>query len=455
MMIFHQTDRLESPQRKSDHSMSLRSHVDPVLYTRFIMLDEAELSPEDVELWRAPSSSESLKPALNRVLGKHPRVLFHEAYHCFQGLFAPFLRRFALIAWHEIIRAFDLLSGTATDHRNWAGAAMPELARFSQTTTLMLELDGVSIACPPISVLEIVEGIATLVEWQMYAHEKHFDASDIDEFDLWKKRTPGYLKLYDIVSSVVGPVRALRSATALGTAALATSAPSYALTLLIPELAKRLPRSDVTSEFDDMDALERSVRIRRLLDEIPFEAPTNSAGVLWDTRFFRLSLPFGSEVPAVHPNLKRAYKFEGSNDDPAFLNLVHPELLPDFRASLEAGLAPPMTTFKIRFNDGSYRTHGMITGRYLQDHERTDDVVDGRLVSAMRFATAIFSVMRRATGAFYDPGIRTCELRACPEWEANFCNSYSPVPLDYAKCHFLDDLNAARRLLNTQPNAQK
>jgi hypothetical protein len=41
---------------------------------------------------------------------------------------------------------------------------------------------------------------------------------------------------------------------------------------------------------------------------------------------------------------------------------------------------------------------------------------------------AMYSTMRRASGAHFDADQRTCHWAGCPHYGPNFCNSYPGVP---------------------------
>ena len=145
--------------------MALRSHVDPVLYSRFILLDESDIEPEHISILTAPATAPGSTDAVGRVLSdalkRHPRVAFHEAYHCFQGLRIPFLHRYAVIVWYSFGKAFAHLCQGSEDHRSWALEEAPLLGLLSekfQCTRTAGDALGT-----PLSILDIVEGVTSLV----------------------------------------------------------------------------------------------------------------------------------------------------------------------------------------------------------------------------------------------------------------------------------------------------
>lgn len=431
--------------------MALRSHVDPVLYSRFILFDESDIGEKYVSALKTENPDE-LQQVVNEIFKHHPRVSFHEAYHCFQGLKTPFLHRYAIVAWYAFTRIFRDLCQGAEDHRTWA-IKVPMLELLTQKRQYAGHMGGGirPFIGQELSILDIVEGVTSLIEWQLYAHEFKQSPYDVTCFQRWQKRNAMYSKLYEAASAVVGMQRALSSAIALGTAALYTSQPIVAYYRLLLILEYKIRSSNYRRHFDSVESCVRSEMIFEFLNVMRYEETVNATHDLLDTRLFRLRLPFGDSLPKEHPFFVHSTRGSGLFSAPLgekewFMYLVHPEVFSNIRSVLEDNFAAPMTRIKIRRRDGSFHAFSMVHPQYGAPYNR-DKSAAGDFA---RLYSVIISVIRRASGRFYATE-RTCELRACPEWEHNFCSAYIFTPSVHTKCQFLLDLERFRKQFGKGP----
>jgi hypothetical protein len=120
--------------------------------------------------------------------------------------------------------------------------------------------------------------------------------------------------------------------------------------------------------------------------------------------------------------------------DPAF-SLVLSQLFWADKTTFKycvANFYPPLTILHVSSNDGKNRV--IISGADRNKDATIDFMASGNLLSLL----TAFSVVRRATGAYFDQEMRLCHHRDCPQFKANYCNLYPVIPARWQDCGFTD-----------------
>ena len=418
--------------------MPVRSQVDPCLFIRIIEFEGGEIPPEAVQLLSDAPERERYFEAWRAQFARSPHLVFHEGYHFWQGVRLPFLTWYATAAFGAVLRLFRKLNETA-DFHEWDVLA-PDFYRLSLTKRcwdranggLAMGPDpGNAVASAILSPLELLEGAASLAEYQVMRSQA--ECVDPVVFNRWRKRTPSYLTAFRFTASVLGGDElALRCFVPLVCASFESTDPVRCFLVLLQTLRRTLP-TDFVREFVAQPEPCRWINLfRGMLDEtVEFESNADARLPVLKTPFVRLrpeealasTTASGEQVqhPVLAPVARRW--LEAEQRDPLYeWFLAQPGWAdPDRFWEAMSEFEPPITVLRFRLPDGRNRVFGL---------EAPDLDIDSRDL------LTIWSVVRRAARAHYDPEHRLCHHVNCPEYAPNYCSTYPVIPDAWTDCGF-------------------
>jgi hypothetical protein len=428
-----------------------RSHVDPCQFIRWIYAPPGAISKQTLEelMDASPSDRERLFKLWRNHSRTTPRLIFHETYHYWQGLRLPFLLWYAIDVNRKMFLAFRELAKVSQDWASW-DAILPEFFylsvsfRCSNLGNAEFVVNDGSIEAPPgvidsvlLSPLDLLEGATSFAEWQAFTPTTD-DAVSALSFNRWCKRNPSYTSAYKFVARAVGDSIAVSCFSHLVAASFESNRPVHTFGGLLANLVGYLRDADFRNmvvENAPRNAIHWKVLFNHFLDElIEFEAQPNAEfGVRPDQPYFRLTLDSwvqGSfnESGYGHPFLSPlARKWA----DLAAHEPIFQEVLTSFRWLGEEvwnvcmqQFEPPLTVVRFDLEDGSSRV-------------LTIDAQNGGIDTQGLHVADIFtmySTIKAATGAFFSEGQRLCTHRQCSHFQANRCNSYPFIPIEFSQC---------------------
>jgi hypothetical protein len=438
--------------------MSFRSHLDPCLFVVFMHLrgNQFEGRLSDIDL----NDGDPFSPIVDRIHEKGHQILFHEEYHFWQGLRLPYLFRYAMATFRQIIPAFRDLSVTAEDYHTW-DCILPEFETLRTPSLIALNSEGKVfytrqeehgvvdvVEQALISPLDLLECAASLAEFQVTS--KRADRVDPLAFRRWTKRNPAYLEPFNFASLLLGCEDIpLRSLLPLINASFYTSDPVRTFAHLLAALLTFFV-SDPGEISNAFLAQQEPCRWRELfqawLGNIVYDAAPDLHAILLGPEYFRLTLShwvlarYGSgENYLIHPFLGPPAQgwLKKEKYNPAYSWIIDmpgwadKDTLKECRSEFF-----PLHVDTFHQADGQDRTimamaQGHISGfTSLKDHQ--DPESRGFIAECF----TMYSAVKRASGVFYDETQRTCRHRECPHFASNFCNAYPTIPVEYAKCDF-------------------
>ena len=192
--------------------MIMRSHIDLGLFIQFVHVWGDRL-PSDIQTLLEEDSDRQLLNTWTKHLSTMPSYLFHEAYHFWQGLRLPFVHRYGLQIFKNILDVAPLIKDLGDVLFEFSEGAVSSTALLG-TRHLVVNPDG-SIwtgrqeQLPAregswevdLSPLDLMEGAATVAEWQW---DTPVPSLDIKGFKRWCKRNPSYLKAFRFAACIVG-----------------------------------------------------------------------------------------------------------------------------------------------------------------------------------------------------------------------------------------------------------
>lgn len=183
-----------------------------------IQVTREKISRKVVDSLANASNSEEQFRAWRLQYGQTPRLIFHEAYHFWQGLRLPFLYWHAGKAFRQIFIAFRDFNRVAPDFHNWEGF-LPEFHILSVRGRCWhirgdrFALGDRNTPSPEhfqsqvdLSTIDLLEGATSLVEWQIDDGAKHESLARLvnpEVFSLWCKRHPAYITAFRFVARVL------------------------------------------------------------------------------------------------------------------------------------------------------------------------------------------------------------------------------------------------------------
>jgi hypothetical protein len=417
---------------------------------KFLYLEGDSIPADILPALRETEAAEAKLQAWLRLRQYSPRLIFHETFHYWQGLRFPFFQWYAFLAFRGLAQAFDKLNQSNRPLHEWSCYA-PSLhlptkrIRCRRTKAAFILGDqtpgpGDVVDDVSLSAIDVLEAATSVAEWQVT--QPSSGATDELMFMRWRKRNPAYTQAFDFLAGALGDRRlALRSILALVATSFSTTNPARAFFLLTLELVEFF-MAPIGSRFA---AQQEPCRWAELFDElirhVEFEALGDSTANLDAPPFCRLTLDawmgagFGNSKMG-HPVIAAPAKewSRRAEEDPGYRNvLTLPAWIPAHVAR-ECGsdFAPPVTVVRIRISDND--NHVFLVG----DASRSDEFRD---------LLTFYSVVRRATGAYFDPDHRLCHHAKCPEFAYNYCNSYPRVPERYQDCGFPRRVSILRETL--------
>jgi hypothetical protein len=448
-----------SVQSMLDFQVQMRSHVDPCTFAVFIHLPESQLDKGFVEELKrfVPEQGASPHKLLSQLPKRSQQISFHEDYHYWQGLHLPFVHRYATLTFRHVFQAFRKLSGMDPDFRRW-DCLLPEFERLSLEEKIgfhgseLVWGRGKAEFPEPIDdeirirPLDLLECATSIAEFQFSALG---DKSDPILFRRWSKRNPAYLEPYEFACRFLGDRRlGLRCILPLINAAFHTSEPVRTFY----ELLGRAWGSFCTGNSGWMAFLAQpepcrwSELFQDWLEKIPYEAELDSDGKILGSPYHRLTAgawmggsygPDGERM--LHPFLGTIARkwIEEQNTNPLLGMLmdqpgwVNPETF--WKARDDFGPALTVYRFHLEDNDDVTLMTGVADGSGFISMPGLGPS-DWRVFVADMLA--MYGAVRRASGAHFDAGQRTCHHRDCPYYSDNFCNAYPIIPKDFRTCGF-------------------
>ncbi|HCA5410833.1 TPA: hypothetical protein ACKFQQ_004113 [Klebsiella variicola] len=438
--------------------MTIRSHVDPILFVPFIHVQGTVLTTELESVVTALKlrHRDSFSPIMKQF---HPRIrhiIFHETYHFWQGLRLPFMFRYAMMSYRLTVRAFATLSRHSANTLDWS-CKIPEFDRLNVQSELGLSPNGkiqigtsISTVRPVpqtiihITPLLLLETAATLAEYNVTSSRNRTASG---EFKRWRKRNPGYLEIFDAcVTFLRSEELALRCLLPLINACFQTSKPELAFALLLGRTWGEFAHGgEYSAKFLAQPEPCRWTELYEIwlseLDfELDFEPKPNAVDVL-DDAFYRLHLDdlvnggFDGTGGFTHPFIGQAAKLWLSlaETDKSLLSVM------DFPGSSKmetfnlcmTEMGPPISVYRFHLSSGNDRLiiHGNTEGKTGLD---TIFLSLGFIADAM----AMYGVVRAVSGAHFDADQRTCHHEVCPLYARNLCNTYPVVPTYFEQCKF-------------------
>jgi hypothetical protein len=410
--------------------MPIRSNVDLCLYVRFIHVLSGNLAPGVERLLENGAQRDAWIQQFSHDLG----VTFHEAYHYWQGLRLPFLHRYALLSLRTVLHAFRELD-KISDLHSW-DCMLPELHRLTLPSRWHCPASG-QVSVQPLSQgagdgldltpLDLLEGAASLAQWQTVV-ARGSERWAWSHFSRWSKRNPCYTKALVAVAEAIGDnALALRCFIPMVNTAFHTSEP----VLTLGYLACLLSRPEAATWRSHAEPCNWRELFQNGLSMIPFKAQPDCDVKILGSPYHRITVNWlGTKPP--HPMLtemaakwhrleENDYRYKLVLDQPGYLD-------GDFVAEVLRDFAP-FTIMCFHLRSGQTRVVVAPAG----DVGEGDHVLHGYLWLQ---ALSLYSVVRRAAGAHFDPELRLCYHQECPEYLLNYCNAFPRIPSNFSDCTF-------------------
>ncbi|WP_138731645.1 hypothetical protein [Modestobacter excelsi] len=419
----------------------MRSYVNQSTFIMYIHVKPYDLDVDVAALLNDTGDVESLRAAWVKQFSSRPNTFFHEIYHYWQGLRLPFLYRYAVLSHRVMIQAYVKMASQGKGLHAW-DVLLPELYRLSlpsqiwQIGEATFALGGPDTPAPPgakhhwaISPQDLLETAASISEFQV-TQVNPADRTSPKAFRRWCKRFPAYSDGYEIVREVLGEDVALVCTVPLVNGAFCTSEPCRAFIELLGALKSHMDAGRLDGFLSYPEPRQWARLVEDIVSRLDYESDSQDAKLL-GSPYHRVNLDdwlyASSEAGALtHPFLtEKAREWdERSRAQPAYRYLLAQPAWVEEAAFWGAllDLAPPVSFVKLYKNEASST---LIT---VGDTE----IPQWQL---KRFLT-MYSVVHRASEVGVDPANRLCHHVACPEYSANYCNSYPAIPRDYKDCGF-------------------
>lgn len=414
---------------------------------------------EVIEAFQNRSGS-SFDPVLERLEPRSRQIYFHETYHFWQGLRLPFLHRYAMTAFSQMISAFIQLSLEDSDFHRWS-CLLPEMMRLDLDEMIgfapqgKIFWGGSDVIFPNETVdqirltpIDLLECAASLAEFQWSTSEDHL----CDPFVLrrWAKRNPNYLHPFNFAARYLGSESlALRTLLPLINAAFHTTMPVRAFGELLARLRMTfMEESEISKAFFKQPEPCRWHEVFQVwLDDLKYEADSDASAQILGGKYFRLTLEtwaLGGFVDkenklVTHPLLGPAARqwFELGDKFPMATWLIdQPGWVPKYVMNkFLSEFSPPISAFRFHLGSGHDRVF-MIGDGDFSGFTEMKDPEDPQLKGTIADFQAAYGAVRRASGAHFDESQRFCYHSSCPEFEMNFCNAYTSIPDSFKKCGF-------------------
>jgi hypothetical protein len=223
--------------------MRIRSHLDPTLFVIFLHIDARKYDEEFIALGRSLKRAKGtdIDSLMEALRGRERRTMAHERYHFWQGLRLPFLHLYAILTLRAAFVGVKALARATKDWGRWAelGGTIDGFDRLDSLFHVAGNRSGQLVFgrkrlseyefTLEFSAKEMLECAASIFDYQTSC-ENHYDMSDPLLFELWRKRNPAYLKIFEFLKNFLGSDRlSLRTILPLINPAFHTSCPERAL----------------------------------------------------------------------------------------------------------------------------------------------------------------------------------------------------------------------------------
>lgn len=397
--------------------------------------------------------TKALQEAWVKQFSHNLELSFHEAYHYWQALRLPFIHRYALLSFRTVMRAFKQLDSIPDLHK-W-DCILPELSRLTLPSRWHCAGPGqvsVQRLSPPdekegvdLTPLDLMEGAASVAQWQTVV-ARGAERQSWLHFNRWSKRNAAYTTAVKLVAEGVGDHDlALRCFIPMVNAAFHTSEP----VLTLGYLTCFITRPEIAGWREHPEPSDWRSFFGKTLDLIPFKGrPDNDAMILGSPYHYITDNWLGTDPP--HPMLtkmSRHLRELEETDERYTLLLDQPGYLEgDFVAEAMRDFAPT-TIMSLRRADDE----GQVIMTGASDVGEADVTSHGYVWLQ---TLTIYSVIRRASGAQFEPDLRLCHHRNCPEYNANYCNSFPRIPVKFGDCRFRTTVEELRQSMKESRNAK-
>lgn len=436
--------------------MVTRSHVDPLLFIVFMHVGRRDLDDDAARTVASANlkEGESFAPVLHRLKFRQHQTIAHETYHFWQGLRLPFVFRYATLAFRQAFLAFKQLSKQSADFQTW-DCLLPELHRLTLDFCVAHEGSNIYWGGPDatfptstkmrLAPMDLLECATSLAEFQVTSTKTQ--RTDPVSFGRWSKRNGAYDAPYKFAVEFLGDeALILRCLLPLINASFHTTEPTRAFVELLGRLWGLFgsPSAQSRGFLAQPEPCRWSEMFEDWLSQLNYDNPPDSDGKLLGGGYFRLNLEkwVGGQMGNVdghmiHPFLGIPARewIEMSKHDPILTTaLDYPGWMGDSFGKLRKHFTPPLTVF--RFHLGDLGDRVFLQGEEPAKAFSTVPLSGREWHGFVADVMAMYSAVRRASGAHFDAEQRTCHHKGCPHYELNFCNSYPIVPLDHATCGF-------------------
>lgn len=443
--------------------MPIRSHVDLCTFVRFIYIEHQDLNAKALNNLSNARDTQSFLEALSEIWSaegcRNFPTITHESYHYWQGVRLPYLFRYATHSYRALVQTFSLLSNQLPDIKDWS-VEIPELHRITtpflchvhDDNSISIKLSAGIIGLSGrvkktfvISELDLLEGAASLVEWNAHIAQTHQLARlalDPKLFGRWTKRRPAFLVPFEIVSTVLADEQlALRCTLPIISGAFFTTRPVVAFCEILCRFASGLinKRSDFLALVAEAEPCRWSDLVNRILEEeMEFECAPDSD---WEIngKYQRLtfesyahaSYPSGRPLHPILSDTVRAWA-DAENRIPGLRHFMgQPVWAGKEIINAVKNFHPPLTVARVRLPNNETRVCVVKTeepSAFFHSSESFNE--------ASQIILTLSSVVKRASRVFYHPDHRLCWHQSCDYYKDNFCNSYPIIPSNHVNCGF-------------------
>ena len=454
--------------------------MDPCLLVRVLYLQVSDLDSELAQaLSQGGKAREDLFAAWQRSQRKIVNVHFHESYHFWQGLALPWMLRYATLSFREVALKYrevlSLIPGTTPAHLEELDAcgiiapefhflevSFPVRASFDRRMAgPVVNEDDQASEAPDlfesrVSLLDLLETAASLAEYQTLSKVPVKNLWSYATFERWRKRTPSCSVGVTLAKWLIGDGDiAIRATLPAINVAFTCSRPLRMYVQLLGALrhlvqAKFRPVMDFLAQSEPCHWRALFVKLRDdILRQDKAQAGEPSRISLVETEQFLIdrqawatgSFSGGSGTLGRHPVVgdlaERWLDMESKSPAMAWALDCPAYVSSNTWETLSEEFTPPVTFVSVTGSDGKRSAFAAMT----------KDIAAEERAGYLQFSTRAFSVVRRVTGAMYQEGHRMCGHSECTYYKLNFCNSQIPIPTDYTRCSFPDDIESDRQTL--------
>ena len=444
---------------------TLRSYVDPTLFAIYYHFDISQYGQHvrDLALSLKQQSGADARPLLSALLGGgHVRTFAHEHYHYWQGLRLPFLHRYAVLTFREIMLTARYLARNASPWTEWAneGVVAPAFHRLDiphhvaivSDSELVYGVKDVPNAESKIqfTAIDMLECAASLFEYQISCQDPGA-ITDLTNFERWRKRRAAYLDLFDFATPLLIPSHiALAFMIPLINAAFHTTRPEQAFIQLLAKFPSALADQFAAGSIDQSEGDPRNCRfvvddlLKTLNYHLPYGKQPDVVNI-HDNQFYYLSddwlsAGFGNESESMsHPILgpiskrwsNRAQRDPGVADWLDYPGYIRSENVYSFVWDAE----PTVRVLRLKL-DGQYKVLVFGSAEFRSAFSKPPSASDASLRDFLLDVFAVYGAVRQALGLETEDTLRRCFHQSCPFYQAACCNGFPLIPNKHQDCSF-------------------